>query len=914
MNTKNNMILQKGQDITENVRFCKYNSGTGKYDVTFQNGKTYNYNYLSIEWLRDPKEINPQWCHIRHGDRELFNIKEIREFAGSRTYWLIVFQDGYERSYDRSELDVTFSCLEEKDTRSVMEYLRRIAAVNELKSEDGTILLHKQYEKLEFLRSDTAMALYLNPQSHKPSRYADTELIFPFGGNASQFKAVKNAMSNQISVIQGPPGTGKTQTILNIIANLLIQGKTVQVVSNNNSATSNVLEKLSSPGYGLGFLVAQLGSSSNKTEFLKSQTGEYPDLSGWCATEEKQEKKIESIKRISSELIDIFSRQERLARLRQELSALEVEIRHFKGYCEETGLDLSETGNKRLAKSDVLMRMWQECHGFSENDEPVSFWFKVRGVLIHRISDWRFYKNNLPSIVTLYQSLFYRSKKSELEHEIGLLEKSLEGASGKMNELTDRSMEYLRAKLSEKYGSRQERTIFKPEDLWQRPFYFMSEYPVILSTTFSSRSSLGKDAIYDYIIMDEASQVDLTTGALAMSCARNAVIVGDLKQLPNVIKDDMRKKTDAIFSSYSLHDGYSFSGNSFLKSVCSIMPEIPQVLLREHYRCHPKIIGFCNQKFYNNELVVMTEDNFEKDTLTVFKTAEGNHRREHFNQRQIDVICGEAIPRLAARSCGEVGIIAPYNEQVNAIRQVIDKEGIDVATVHKFQGREKDTIILTSVDDVVTEFSDDPYLLNVAVSRAKKRLCLVVSGNEQPADSNIGDLISYIEYNNFEVRESEVYSVFDYLYEQYTTERMAFLRKHRKIFRYDSENLMYGTVQEILAYHPELSLGVICHQPLNMLIRDPKHLNDEESRYAMNTATHVDFLVYSKITRKALFAIEVDGFHFHKDGTRQKQRDKMKDRILGLYNIPLLRFPTTGSGERQVIEKMVMEHKTEKSS
>ena len=49
-------------------------------------------------------------------------------------------------------------------------------------------------------------------------------------------------MENQISVIQGPPGTGKTQTILNIIANILIQGKTVQVVSNNNSATENVFE------------------------------------------------------------------------------------------------------------------------------------------------------------------------------------------------------------------------------------------------------------------------------------------------------------------------------------------------------------------------------------------------------------------------------------------------------------------------------------------------------------------------------------------------------------------------------------------------------------------------------------------------------------------------------------------------
>ena len=62
-----------------------------------------------------------------------------------------------------------------------------------------------------------------------------------------------------MSVIQGPPGTGKTQTILNILANLLVQNRTIEIVSNNNSATENVLEKLASPKYGLDFLVAPLG-------------------------------------------------------------------------------------------------------------------------------------------------------------------------------------------------------------------------------------------------------------------------------------------------------------------------------------------------------------------------------------------------------------------------------------------------------------------------------------------------------------------------------------------------------------------------------------------------------------------------------------------------------------------------------
>jgi hypothetical protein len=414
--------------------------------------------------------------------------------------------------------------------------------------------------------------------------------------------------------------------------------------------------------------------------------------------------------------------------------------------------------------------------------------------------------------------------------------------------------------------------------------------------------------------MDEASQVDVATGALALSCAKNAVIVGDLKQLPNVVTEDMKKKTEAVFESYHLPNGYSYSGNSFLKSICSVIPDVPQTLLKEHYRCHPKIIGFCNQKFYNNELIVMTEDHGEKDALLVYRTAKGNHKRELFNQRQIDVLCKEALPKLTEKQSTDIGVIAPYNGQVNAIKEALNSSEIDVATVHKFQGREKETIILTSVDDVVNDFSDDPYLLNVAISRAKKRLCLVVSGNEQPADSNIGDLISYIEYNNLEIIQSEVYSVFDYLYQQYTAERMEFLRRHRKVSQYDSENLMYGMIIDLLKGYPELPLGVICHQPLNMLIRDPKHLNDDECRYAMNTATHVDFLVYHKITKKPGFAIEVDGFHFHKEGSKQKQRDKMKDRIFELYNIPLLRFATTGSGEREAIMRMIEAYKKSRSS
>ena len=93
--------------------------------------------------------------------------------------------------------------------------------------------------------------------------------------------------------------------------------------------------------------------------------------------------------------------------------------------------------------------------------------------------------------------------------------------------------------------------------------------------------------------MDEASQVDIPTGALALSNSGHAVIVGDSKQLPNVLTDDDRKIADTMFHSFDLPESYNFANNSFLSSLCKVIPTVPRTLLREHYRCHPKIINFC---------------------------------------------------------------------------------------------------------------------------------------------------------------------------------------------------------------------------------------------------------------------------------------------------------------------------------
>lgn len=228
MNTKHYMLVIKGQIKTSEVISCVYNSSTRKWDVTFNSGKKYSYAYENVKKLDNPSVLNPNQYRIRREGRELFDIKSIYVFKNANeSYWHICFEDGSERDYCQRELEIVESCLSQKESANVFEYIKQIAGLSDIKNKDtGEKLLAKKFDKISFVGNHVALAKYLNPLSEQANKKRDDYTpIFPFGCNNSQYKAVKNAMENQISVIQGPPGTGKTQTILNIIANVLMQGK-----------------------------------------------------------------------------------------------------------------------------------------------------------------------------------------------------------------------------------------------------------------------------------------------------------------------------------------------------------------------------------------------------------------------------------------------------------------------------------------------------------------------------------------------------------------------------------------------------------------------------------------------------------------------------------------------------------------
>ncbi len=90
----------------------------------------------------------------------------------------------------------------------------------------------------------TSLGFFLGEKVYKNPKTPEKQLLEVFALNNSQQEAVKNALTQPLTVVTGPPGTGKSQVVLNIIANAVYQNKTVLFSSKNNKAVDVVREKL----------------------------------------------------------------------------------------------------------------------------------------------------------------------------------------------------------------------------------------------------------------------------------------------------------------------------------------------------------------------------------------------------------------------------------------------------------------------------------------------------------------------------------------------------------------------------------------------------------------------------------------------------------------------------------------------
>lgn len=444
---------------------------------------------------------------------------------------------------------------------------------------------------------------------------------------------------------------------------------------------------------------------------------------------------------------------------------------------------------------------------------------------------------------------------------------------------------------------------------------------MILSSTYSLVQCTNKDFLYDYLIIDESSQVNLATAILSMSVAKNVVVVGDCKQLPQIDDISFKNRNEKLLQEYNIPKSYSYFGNSILSSLLTLSNEkIKKVILKEHYRCAPDIINFCNEEFYDNQLIIYSENlqrisdsNSRIIKMKVIKTAPGNHAYKnpngsgYYNQREID----EINNLLKAEKLNDVGVITPYSYQAELIQNKFGNL-VEASTIHKFQGREKKTIIFSSVVNDVNDFVENENLINVAVSRAKDYFVLITSDKIAKTKKGVlSDLINYISYHeNFgKIEMGNVKSIYDILYSDYEKELNEFRKKHPSKL-YDSENITKNLLEEILKNNEYKNLHFNMHVSLNDFINIKKissKLSIEENKFLKNPKSHVDFLIYNKLSMKPTLVIEVDGITYHEKNKKQLGRDALKDNILKCVDIPILRLKTNESNERERIENKINE-------
>ena len=900
MNIDNNLILIKGEDKTASVTTWRFDKHSPVVFITFSGGKEYPYNTADVKFLKNPRVVELENRIALKNGSPLSAAKQLQFFE---QYCRVIFKNGYRELVKSSSIRIVESALHQPNSKNCFEYLKQIAIRTGLVVEGHNILANS-YENIDFVREDSVLAAFLSGKYKKEQEEKNTSIIYPFGFNLSQKKAVDNALCNQISIIEGPPGTGKTQTILNIIANAVMRGESVAVVSSNNSAIANVLEKLKK--YDVDFIAAPLGNSANRAAFIESQNPSIPNMNSW----RKPAENLSTLREEEVELDKMLGYQNELSAITAEQDTLEKEYVHFKDFYETLKFEGDMPSFTKRTPAAKILAFIAEYELLMRRAKKIGFFKKCALHIVYGLKNFRFYGCDIDAVTSYCQNLYYERRLAEIKKRRAELKGILLtfDFDVKMKRYSELSMMAFKASLAKKYEKIQSRAYYSEDDLWKNSETFIEDYPVVLSTTYSLRASLSKQFVYDFVIVDEASQVDLATGALALSCAKKAVIVGDLKQLPNVVNHEQKQITDRVFEQYGLAEAYRYSDHSLLSSVVLLFPKAPHVLLKEHYRCHPEIIGFCNQRFYNNELIVLTKPTSERQPLMVYRTAPGNHARDHVNQRQIDVITNEVFPNQGLSvSDGSVGIVTPYRNQAEELQKFFENTTVKADTADKFQGQERSVMIFSTVDNEIGEFASDPNRLNVAVSRAVDQFIVVTDGNNNDMTSPIHELIGYIQYHNHEIINSEIHSVFDYLYRNYADAREEAMRKYGRVSEIDSENLMYSVIRDVLSKSDYSKYDVVMHVPLRMILSDLTKLNTRELSFATNHLTHVDFLVFSRITHQPILVIEVDGFAYH-NNEKQRERDQVKNNILEKYDIPILRLSTVGSGEKNklidVLEKI----------
>jgi len=265
------------------------------------------------------------------------------------------------------------------------------------------------------------------------------------------------------------------------------------------------------------------------------------------------------------------------------------------------------------------------------------------------------------------------------------------------------------------------------------------------------------DNLFDVVIVDESSQSDISAITVLMR-AKKAIIVGDEKQIsPEAIGKD-HVVVENLISTYLgdiPHAQWFDLKTSLYNTALRVFPN--RLLLKEHFRCVPEIIGFSNELCYSNEIIPLRRiDDKEKvgPFIVTVKVADGckdvtkplnTNEAERIVEKILECCSNE---RYNGMTMGVISLLGDVQAEF-ILSMLVDKLGMEeilkrrliCGDAYSFQGDERDVMFLSMVIANNAKFTaltkgSDIRRFNVAASRARNQMWLFHSVELEDLNNN----------------------------------------------------------------------------------------------------------------------------------------------------------------------------------
>ncbi len=259
------------------------------------------------------------------------------------------------------------------------------------------------------------------------------------------------------------------------------------------------------------------------------------------------------------------------------------------------------------------------------------------------------------------------------------------------------------------------------------------------------------------IVFDESSQVGIAHALALAPLGRRVVFAGDPEQLAPIFKAEVEDARDWMGRSMFEFTSSFGDASCFLDEQSRMAKDICAIVSSTFYRSKLKVAGKCGVRWHQERKI--SDSKVEKNAVSVVPIASSggwNGFAGGLQRQESAAIIAKYVADFMNKdrmNPADLLVLTPFRAQRKKIKYELKARGIKgvkVSTVHRAQGSECHTVIFDPVDGsskfLLDEDAPGRRLVNVALSRAKARLILLLSARDctNPLFQRIHNAISNV--------------------------------------------------------------------------------------------------------------------------------------------------------------------------